>query len=89
MFEQTVKPGSLTRLTVAEKRGFRVRFGLGALLFGLGVLLQTAREYGPLPLGIHTKSVAVVLWLLGIALMLWAAVAGYHSSGSPGENQEP
>ena len=44
---------------------------------------------GPLPLGIHTKSVAVVLWLLGIALMLWAAVAGYHSSGSPGENQEP
>ena len=82
MFEQTVNPGSLTRLTAAEKRGFRARWCLGALLFGLGALLQTAREYGPLLLGIHTKSVALVLWLLGIALMLWAAVAWYHSGSS-------
>ena len=85
MFEQTVNAGSLTKLTAAEKRGFRVRWGLGALLFGLGVLLQTAREYGHLLVGIHIKSVALVLWLLGIALMLWATVAGYHSSGSPEE----
>ena len=88
MFEQTVNPGSLTKLTAAEKRRFRVQWGLGALLFGLGILLQTAREFGPLLLGIHTKSVALVLWLLGIALMLWATVAGYHSSGSPRKNRE-
>ena len=88
MFEQTVNPGSLTKLTAAEKRGFRARWGLGALLFGIGVLLQTASDYGHLLLGIHTKSVALVLWLLGIALMLWATVAGYHSSGSPRKNRE-
>ena len=85
MFEQTVNPGSLTKLTAAEKRGFRARWCLGALLFGIGVLLQTAREYGPLLLGLHTKSVAIVLWLLGIALILWAAVVAYHNSGSSEE----
>ena len=85
MFEQIIAAGSLTKLTAAEKRRFRIKCGLGTLLFGLAVLLQTARGYGRLLLGVRTKSVALVLELLGIALMFWAAVAGYHSSGSPEE----
>jgi len=75
MFEQIVNPGSLTKLTAADKRRFRIRCGLGTLLFGLAVLLQTA----------HTKSIALALELLGIALMFWAAAAGNHGSGSPEE----
>ena len=85
MLEQIIAAGSLTKLTAAEKRRFRIKCGLGTLLFGLAVLLQTARDYGRLLLGVHTKSIALALELLGIALMFWAAAAGNHSSASPEE----
>ncbi|PYT83950.1 MAG: hypothetical protein DMG40_02130 [Acidobacteria bacterium] len=73
MFEQIFDPADLIKPTPAERRQFRVRFGVGTLLFCLGVLLQLARDYSRSRLFVHSRILVIILMTVGLALQFWGA----------------
>ena len=83
MFEQIVNPGSLNKPTPAENRELRIRFGLGTIVFGIGVLLQLAHSYGLVPAFAHARVLIGLLMLAGMTLQAWGL--GKARLGEPGE----
>jgi sulfite exporter TauE/SafE len=84
MFEHIVDPASQINPTPAERRQFRVRFGIGTVLFCVGVLLQLAHDYSRSPFFVHSRILVIVLMTVGVALQFsgarWLYSQAWHSS---------
>lgn len=60
--------------------GARRKFLAGTILYGIGVLLQSAHNLVRFPL-----VRAGILISAGLAVQIWGIVARYHESGGPSE----
>lgn len=64
--------------------GARRKFLAGTILYGIGVLLQSAHNLVRLPL-VRAGEVVGVLISAGLAIQIWGLVAHYHDSAGPME----
>jgi hypothetical protein len=64
--------------------GARRKFLAGTMLYGIGVLLQSAHNLVRFPL-VRLSEVVGFLISAGLAVQIWGIVARYHDSGGPNE----
>lgn len=62
----------------------RRKFLAGTILYGIGVVLQSAHNLVRFPL-VRASEVAGILISAGLAVQIWGIVARYHESGGPSE----